>query len=386
MSHGADVISCSWGPQDGDWFTPGDPLHNHVEPLPPSTKLAIDHAVANGRNGKGCVILFAAGNGNESVDNDGYASYSKVTAVAACNDRGKKSVYSDFGAGVWCAFPSNDFGFEPFDQPEPLSRGIWTVDRTGNKGYNSGSNGDGDAAGNFTSTFGGTSSACPGAAGVAALVLAVNPNLKWNEVKDILKRSCDRIDPASGAYNSAGHSAKYGFGRLNALRAVQLAQPQAQNVLNVQRTFDLPIPDLQTVSFTLDVTDATPVEALAVTVDLKHTFIGDLIIELKAPATTGVGRVTLHNRAGGSAHDLKKTYDAATTPGLGSFAGKSCKGTWTLTIRDAAAADSGTLECFALVLRFPHQDRVAPAPKAAKKARKKVAKKRRTVLKNASRR
>jgi subtilisin-like proprotein convertase family protein len=177
------------------------------------------------------------------------------------------------------------------------------------------------------------------------------------------------------------HSAKYGFGRLNALRAVQLAQPQAQNVLNVQRTFDLPIPDLQTVSFTLDVTDATPVEALAVKVDLTHTFISDLVIELKPPVATGAGRVTLHNRAGGSAHDLKKTYDAATTPGLGNFVGKSCKGTWTLTIRDAAALDSGRLASFGLVLTFPHQDRAAVAPKTARKARKrprkKVAKQRR---------
>ncbi len=121
------------------------------------------------------------------------------------------------------------------------SPGIWTVDRAGGKGYNSGHNGDGDTAGNFTATFGGTSSACPGAAGVAALVLSVNPSLKWNEVRDVLKRSCDRIDPTGGGYNSGtGHSAKYGFGRINAL-ARFAAQPQSQNVLNVGRTFDLPI-------------------------------------------------------------------------------------------------------------------------------------------------
>ena len=232
--------------------------------------------MANGRGGKGCVILFAAGNGNESVDNDGYASYPKVIAVAACNDRGRRSVYSDFGNAVWCAFPSNDFGHPPFNQPDPLTPGIWTVDRHGSAGYNTGQNNDGDTAGNFTNSFGGTSSACPGAAGVAALVLSVNPNLKWDEVRDILRRACDKIDPQGGAYNAAGHSAKYGFGRLNAFTAVQLAQPQPQNMLTVGRTFDAPIPDLQTVTFDLEVTDATAVEALAVAVDLKHTFIGDL--------------------------------------------------------------------------------------------------------------
>ena len=59
------------------------------------------------------MVFFAAGNGNESVDNDGYASYDRVLAVAACNDRGERSVYSDFGEAVWCAFPSSDLAFAP---------------------------------------------------------------------------------------------------------------------------------------------------------------------------------------------------------------------------------------------------------------------------------
>jgi subtilisin-like proprotein convertase family protein len=66
---------------------------------------------------------------------------------------------------------------------------------------------------------------------------------------------------------------------------------------------------------------------------------------------------------------LKKTYDASTTPTLGGFAGKSCKGVWTLTIEDAAAQDSGRLVSFALTLSFPHPDRVARPPRKAAKAR-----------------
>ncbi|MEJ2231845.1 MAG: S8 family serine peptidase, partial [Nitrospirales bacterium] len=128
--HGADVISCSWGPEDGAWWDPRDPLHHTVVPLPDSTRLAIDWAATNGRNGKGCVITWAAGNGNESVDNDGYASYEKVIAVAACHAKGKRSVYSDFGKAIWCTFPSNDTVL-----PIP---GIWTTDRSGAAGYNPG--------------------------------------------------------------------------------------------------------------------------------------------------------------------------------------------------------------------------------------------------------
>jgi subtilisin family serine protease len=219
--NGADVISCSWGPADGRWWDPNDPLHDTVVPLPDSTRLALDYALTRGRDGKGCVVLFAAGNGNESVDNDGYASYGGVLAVAASNDRSVRSVYSDYGDAVFCAFPSNDFEFPEEDRPVPLTPGIWTTDRMGRTGYS-----DDD----YTNSFGGTSSACPGAAGVAALVLSCNPSLTRDEVKDVLRRSCEQIDPEDGEYDNQGHSNLYGYGRLNAENAVRSVGGQTRRV------------------------------------------------------------------------------------------------------------------------------------------------------------
>jgi subtilisin family serine protease len=340
--NGADVISCSWGPEDGVWWEPSDPLHSQVVPLPDSTRLAIDWAIANGRNGKGCVIAWAAGNGNESVDNDGYASYGKVIAVAACNDQGVRSAYSDFGDATWCAFPSND-GLES------RTPGIWTTDRTGVVGYNPGESTQGDAVGNYTNSFGGTSSAAPGVAGVAALVLARNPELRWDEVKNILKQSCDRIDGANGQYNSDGRSPRYGYGRVNARQAVELAVPaQGGRVVRFSAIQDVPIRDLKTARLSLAVRETDALQSLKVIVDIEHSYIGDLVVSIKPPSGTGVSQVGLHNREGGGTDNIRRSYDSLTTPDLLMLNGKSPEGTWTLVVQDKARVDTGTIRSLVL--------------------------------------
>ena len=344
--NGADVISCSWGPPDGKWWDPADPAHKQVVPLPDSTRLAIDFAINQGRSGKGCVVVFAAGNGNESVDNDGYASYAKVIAVAACNDQSKRSAYSDFGRAVWCSFPSND------GQPS-LTPGIWTTDRSGGVGYNQGSLQKGDPAGHYTNSFGGTSSACPGVAGVAALILARNPALRWDQVREVLKQSCTRIDAAGGTYDASGRSPYYGFGRVNARKAVELAlPPQPAAALVFQVVQDVPIADFQTATLALPVTGQGPLKTIKVAVDLDHTFIGDLVLKLLPPAVLGIAPVVLHNQAGGGTDNIKKTYDEVNTPALTSLKGKDPSGTWTLEVADKARADTGTLRSLRLVLTF----------------------------------
>jgi subtilisin-like proprotein convertase family protein len=360
--HGADVISCSWGPPDGDWWDKDDAQHRARVQMPASTKLAIDYVTTHGREGKGCIVLFAAGNGNESVDNDGYASYEKVIAVAACNDRGTRSVYSDYGKAVWCSFPSSDFDWPEQDIPAPLTPGIWTTDRVSKRGYNPGAVFDGDAKGNYTNSFGGTSSACPGAAGVVALVLAVNPELKWLEVKQLLKKSCDKIDPQNGKYDAtSAHSVYYGFGRLNAMTAVSLAQPARTDSLIVSRKYNRRLPDMQQIEVRLDVGETAKVDQLAVHVDLVHTYVGDLVLTLIPPASLAQKPVVLQERIGGSADNLKRVFDASSCPPLAAFHDTVCAGRWTLRVQDRALADIGTLVTFGLELKFAG----APAPRVA---------------------
>lgn len=367
---GADVISNSWGPPDGPWFQPDDPRHLRSFALPDNIRLAIDYAADNGRGGKGCVILFAAGNGNESVDLDGYASYEKVLAVAACNDRGKRSVYSDFGNAVFCSFPSNDFGFPPEGRPEPLTPGIWTVDRTGRAGYNPDPD-NGQVAGDvdlkYTNGFGGTSSACPGAAGVVALVIARNPALRRQEVQEILRQSCDRIDPQGGNYDANGHSKKYGFGRLNAETAARLALPsEGPATVRIEKSFTEPIVDFQTSTVELEVTEVAALTGIQVSVDIEHTYIGDLVVTVIPPDAMAAQPVVLHNRKGGRTVNLRRSYDAVVAPGLAAYVGKSAKGTWKLEVRDEARIDTGLIRQFGLELRVPGGEPRSVSKKAAK--------------------
>jgi subtilisin-like proprotein convertase family protein len=344
--HGADVISCSWGPQDGRWYDPNDPLHNTFQPLPASTRLAIDYAIRNGRNGKGCAILFAAGNGNESVDNDGYASYDRVIAVAACNDRSKRSAYSDFGNAVWCAFPSNDFEFPPASHPAPLTPGIWTTDRMGQAGYNSGSVVFGDKDGNFTNEFGGTSSACPGAAGVVALILSVNPELKWHEVRDILCQAADKIDPQGGAYDLNGHSPYYGHGRLNAETAVRLATPAPRSHVRITRTEHTLLAGRQSGSILLTLGQDEIIDAISVSVEIDGIRPAELIVQLTPPGATKGKRITLHNAQNEPGNSLRRTFDSSNAPLLAALAGRRAKGIWKLTVENHSAQAVGVLRAF----------------------------------------
>ena len=189
--NGADVINNSWGPPDGAGQFP----------LPDMTKAAIDFAVNEGRGGKGCVILFASGNGNENVDNDGYAAYDNVIAVGASNDRDERAAYSDFGSTLDIIAPSSD----------NFRQGITTIDRMGTTGY---------SATNYTNTFNGTSASCPLASGVVALMLSANSDLTRKQVYDILINTTDKINPTDAQYDANGFSIKYGYGRINANRAV----------------------------------------------------------------------------------------------------------------------------------------------------------------------
>ena len=106
------------------------------------------------------------------------------------------------------------------------------------------------------------------------------------------------------------------------------------------RSPSLAIPYSETVSDTITVPDSGNATSVSVAVDISHTYIGDLKVDLVAPDGT---LLTLHNRAGGSDDDIDQTY----TP---SFGNVSIAGDWTLKINDNYDADTGTLNSWTLTI------------------------------------
>lgn len=220
VDNGAHILSNSWG-----YSSSNQNLH-------PVIVAAINFTLNNNR-----IIIFAAGNtANHASNNDGYVSFPAnvnipgVLAVGASDRYDNQANYSptssliDIVAPSHRAYPNQIIG-------ETLE--MWSIDIPGNMGYNpwpsSGINppSTGETLPNtginnlaYTARFGGTSHSCPVVAGVAALILSVNPDLSYMEVFNILTSTADKV----GSYTySNGKSNQMGYGRVNAFSAVTAA-------------------------------------------------------------------------------------------------------------------------------------------------------------------
>ena len=210
LDRGAMVISNSWGPAD----------NSGAEDMPEVIREIVKYAREKERDGLGVVIFFAAGNGNEDISAeetfDGYAASEDVIAVGALNAYGNRSNYSDFGKDLDIMSPSSDvdgdYVWNPFAF-DTIKDGIWTIDARSWYGY---------SQSDYTSSFGGTSSASPLAAAVAGLMISAYPKLSRDELYEIITNSADKVSPVDADYDENGFSEKYGYGRINALAALKM--------------------------------------------------------------------------------------------------------------------------------------------------------------------
>jgi subtilisin family serine protease len=188
----ADVLSCSW-----------------AGPRSPDIEFALRDAVTLGRNGRGAIVVCAAG--NDGRGRVGFpAADPNAIGVGASTDADELASYSNRGREVHVVAPSSGG-----------TRGIWATDvSTPGRGFNTGQGGAGDPEGLFTNDFGGTSSATPLVAGLCALLLSVRATLSIDEVRGLLATGAKKIGAAS-AYDANGHSDRFGFGRIDAAASLR---------------------------------------------------------------------------------------------------------------------------------------------------------------------
>lgn len=315
--------------------------------IPPSSdvELAIKDVVQTGRGGKGTPVFVATGNGYSA--SIGFpASVPEAIAVGASTNLGKRSGYSNYGQGIDFVAPSNGG-----------TRGIFSTDVSiPGRGFNVGNMNEGDAEGLYTNSFGGTSSATPLAAGIAALLLSLNKELSWDEVRRYMRNTADKIDEVSGNYID-GYSLEYGYGRLNACKALKAVKEDMENgngggtIIAKEVTPELAIPDADLngiVSHIAIDKDGVVGSVEEVAVNISHTYRGDLLVSLISPDNTVID---LHKGGGGGADHLVTTYTNGTTPALQQLDGQGIRGNWLLKVVDRWAADTGTLNSWGLKIK-----------------------------------
>jgi subtilisin-like proprotein convertase family protein len=329
-----DIYSNSWGPADNGVLDGPGAL----------TRAALANGARNGRSGKGNIYVWAGGNGQESLDNvnyDGYANSRYTIAVAAIDHNGQQSYYSEPGAPLLVSAYSSG-----------STVGITTTDRSGNLGYNGSGTGDGDSLPdtNYTSVFGGTSSAAPLVSGVIGLMLQANPNLTSRDVQHILvntARKNDALD-ADWATNGAGLHVnhKYGFGAIDAAAAVAAAETWQNVGPEISRTtgtvtVNAAIPDNNSIGVTrsISVADDIRIEWVELAFNATHTYRGDLGLTLTSPDGTKSVLSEAHNDSG---DDYAWTFTSAR------HWGELTGGDWVLNVADLVAADAGTWTSWSL--------------------------------------
>ena len=261
------IYSCSWGPPDDgrSMDAPGILIRK-----------AVVNAIQNGRQGKGNIYVFAAGNGRGSGDNcnfDGYTNSIYTITVGGIDRKGKQTYYSEHCSAQLVVTYSSGSG-----------DAIHTTDVGVNQCY---------------ANHGGTSAAAPLGAGIFALALSARPELTWRDLQQVLVLTSVPINEDEDwdtTYSGRKFSHAYGYGKLDAYaivekaKSIDLLKPQAwlnspwihvnhpipQGVEGLLSTFEVTEDQMKKANL-------ERVEHVTVTMNIEHTRRGDLSVELRSP-------------------------------------------------------------------------------------------------------
>ena len=181
--NGADVINNSWGDQGGQH-------HNILRSA--ALENAIIAALANGRNGRGAVVVFASG--NFGVIDYPANFHPDILVVGSINNFGRRAPSSGHGS-----------------QLDVVAPGVNILSTNNSNG---------------TITMSGTSMAAPHVAGIAALILSIRPDLTQAQVRHAIESTARNLSAHPPTHHNGQWNNQVGFGLVDAYAAVRLVAPR----------------------------------------------------------------------------------------------------------------------------------------------------------------
>ncbi|WP_329282624.1 S8 family peptidase [Streptomyces sp. NBC_00691] len=283
-----------------DWVT-----RNAVKPAVANMSLgggvdtALDTAVRNSI-ASGVTYAVAAGNDSANASNYSPARVTEAITVGSTTSTDARSSFSNYGTVLDIFAPGSSI----------------------TSSWNSS-----DSA---TNTISGTSMATPHVVGAAAVYLAGNPTATPAQVSAALTAAATPnvvTNPGSGSPN-----------RLLYVGGGTTTPPTGPKFEN---TADFAIADNATVESPVTVSGVTgnAPAALQVPVNIVHTYIGDLQVQLIAP--DGSAYTLKAFGTGGSSDNINTTYTV-------NASSEVANGTWKLRVTDNANADTGKIDSWGL--------------------------------------
>ncbi|WP_373302844.1 S8 family serine peptidase [Streptomyces litmocidini] len=291
-----------------------------------STCPSVYQTAINGAVSRGTTVVVAAGNSNANASGFTPANCTGVITVASTNRAGARSYYSNYGTIVDVAAPGGETR-NATDTPGTVTTPENAIYSTLNSGLTTQST-------ETYKPYQGTSMAAPHIAGLAALLKSAKSTLTPADIESAIKNTARPLPGTctGGCGTGIADAAK-------AVDSVLTTTPPSGTVFT--NSTDVAIPDNTTVSSPIAVTGlaGNAPATLKVGVDIKHTWRGDLVVDLVAP--DGTVRNLKASSSSDSADNVQTTYTVDASSEV-------ANGTWKLQVRDVASGDTGYIDSWSL--------------------------------------
>jgi kexin len=323
-----DIYSCSWGPTDDG---------KAMQAPSALVKKAIKRGVDEGREGKGAVYVFASGNGGIHGDNcnyDGYTNSIYSITVGAIDHRGLHPPYSEACSAVLVVTYSSGSG-----------EYIHSTDI-----HNA-----------CSDHHGGTSAAAPLAAGVYTLVLEANPDLTWRDMQYLTILSSNSINEQDGDYQDSAmgkkYSHRYGYGRLDAWKIVELAKDWEnvnEQVNQTTQVFEANSGILKEYEHEFDITDLEDfknLEHVQLHLNMDTTIRGQVSVDLISPSGVVSNLGVVRNK-----DKSNEGFQDWTFMSVAHWGDESPQGKWKVNVQNHDSANKVDLKNFSLTFYGQKRD------------------------------